>query len=127
MTTEPIDLASVKSLIDNVWKLKKQVQTLTKKWEVAENDRDHMATQLSTKERLFQDEVRHLKKTHNTAIENQKKVAAQEKKSLIDEYENKLQKAISELERKNITLYESKEKLSQENHAIINRIRGIEP
>lgn len=137
MTTEQIDLASVKRLIDNVWELKKQVQTLTQKLDISENERTDLAGQVSSKEQWFNDEISKLKSTYlseSQQIEQSTKAHidelvsthAEEKQSLIDDYEAKLASTITELQQKNDALCQSMEKLSHENQSIINRIRGIE-
>ncbi len=136
MTTEQIDLASVKRIINNVWELKKQVQILSEKLTVSENERQNLADLLSSKEERFNTEISQLKSDHSSTIQKQEQSTKQkidqlvneyanEKTTLIESYEKKLETVTTELQQKNATLQQSIEKLSQENQAITNRIRGI--
>ncbi len=137
MTTEQIDLALVKNLINHVWELKKQVQTLTQKLDKTEKERIELADKVSYKDSFFNEEMTKLKQLHQTTIENMEKVNHEqidtlvnthkiEKQTLVNDYEKKLKDTITELKKENDSISSTLEKLAIENQAIINRIRGIE-
>ncbi|MBS9777885.1 MAG: hypothetical protein KGV50_03885 [Gammaproteobacteria bacterium] len=137
MTTEQIDLASVKHLINSVWELKKEVQSLSEKLTASETERQNLANLASSKEERFNTEINELKSSYANASQSQEQANQQtveklvrehtaEKNKLIEGYENQLKKSTSELQQKNETLQKALDKVSGENKAIISRIRGIE-
>ncbi len=137
MTTEQIDLALVKSLINHVWELKKQVQTLTQKLDKTEKERVELADKVSYKDSFFNEEMTKLKQLHQNTIENMEKANREqidtlvsthktEKQTLVNDYEKQLKDTVAELKKENKSITDTLEKLAIENQAIINRIRGIE-
>ncbi|MBS9781641.1 MAG: hypothetical protein KGV56_04030 [Gammaproteobacteria bacterium] len=137
MTTEQIDLALVKSLINHVWELKKQVQTLTQKLDKTEKERIELADKVSYKDSYFNEEMTKLKQLHQNTIDNMEKANREqvdtlvsthkkEKQTLVNDYEKQLKDTVSELKKENESISDTLEKLAIENQAIINRIRGIE-
>ncbi len=136
MTTEQIDLTLVKSLINHVWELKKQVQTLTQKLDKTDKERTELADKVSYKDNFFNEEMTKLKQLHQATTESMEKANrqqidtlvnthAEEKQALINSYEEKLKTAVDKLKKENEAINKTLEKLSAENQAVINRIRGI--
>ncbi len=137
MKTEQIDLSLVKRLIDNVWELKKQVQILTQQLDKTEKERNELQNKVTQQESSFANEISELKQsyqitTESTAKENQEQISSltssynEEKQRIIDDYEEKIAGITSELKEENDKLSQNLQRLSLENRAIINRIRGIE-
>ncbi len=137
MTTEQIDLALVKSLINQVWELKKQVQTLSQQLDKTEKERVELADKVSYKDNFFNEEMTKLKQLHQTTIENMEKANREQVDTLVDthkketqvlvnDYEKQLNDTVVELTKENEKISHTLEKLAIENQAIINRIRGIE-
>lgn len=148
MTTEQIDLASVKQLIDHVWELKKQTQSLSQQLSSIEKERNSLAIQVNNQEKQYSSELETLKTTQVTAVnklndEHQATVLnltethdktvsdlnsthAQEMQALSDNYEQQLRETIESLTQKNTLLNENLQQLQYENQSMINRIRGIE-
>lgn len=137
MSKVQIDLTAVKRLIDTVWEKNNQLKNTLQTLKVIQKERDELAEKADYKEKLLDEELGKLKQLHQATTEKMEKVNrrqvddlinthAQEKQTLIDSYEKKLQKQASELQKENHDLSQSVQKLSKENQAIINRIRGLE-
>lgn len=137
MTIEPIDLAAIKSLIDYVWTLKKQVKTLSSELETTQQQRDELSTQIQQKQSFFDNQIDSLNTIHKTTTQNleknnQKKIDEliethqKEQQSLTQSFEDKLHSAITELQQKNHDLNDTLNQLQRENQAMSSRIRGIQ-
>lgn len=136
MTTEQIDLVSVKRLIDNVWALKKQVQTLTEQLDKTEKERSELSEKVTTQDQHNDKEMEKLKSLHQAAMQNLQQNNTQkidemteshnlEKQAMTESFDEQLKTSVSAMEEKNEALSSALEKISRENQAMINRIRGL--
>lgn len=147
MTTEQIDLATVKALIDSTKQLKNQLTLMNEQLNIVTAERDQLAQQVQEKDAQFlrdkeQEKTQHVAAMQTLKSETDRKIAElntvgqdelqktvkQYESQLADtvkKYEDKLQATTDELTKKNASLLNELQQTQKSHQAVINRIRGL--
>lgn len=147
MTTEQIDLATVKALIESAKQIKSQLTLSNEQLNRVTEERDRLAQQVQEKDAQFLRDKEKEKTEHLAALqilkdENERQIAELQTagndelqkniqkyetqlQDTVTQYEDKLQVTSDELTKKNASLLSELQQTQKNHQAVINRIRGL--
>ncbi len=136
MTTEQINLATVKDLIDSARQLKSQLTLMGEQLDRVTKERDALSQKVHNQDMQFardKDDImlQHSSEMQSLRSELEKQITALQENSQselaasIASYEAKIKKVTDELTQKNTRLLKELQQTQESHKAVMNRIRGL--